>query len=569
MSNHGQPEEEEQGPVQPESASPESASPESASPESGPAYPAAPGAPSGQGAGFGAGAGLGETSAPSGYGQRGRHAAGYGSQEPQHGEQATREGWYSGPSPYGQPDDSQASGHGQSGHGQPGHGQPGYGPAGSYGEPGSYGQPGYGQAGYGQPGHNQPGYGQPGYNSGYTQPGGYALPSGYGPYGGGQGYGPPPGYGQPGDGQPGGTGRRKSRRLVAGIVAAGVAFAGGAGVAGWAVGVPGTSIGGALAHKQLSTASIVQMTDPAVVDIVSTLGGQGAESAGTGIVLTSSGVVLTNNHVVDGATSIRVTDVGNGRTYTATVTGYSPTQDIAVIKLNGASGLRTASIGSSGDVSVGQKVVAVGNAGGRGGLPSVATGHVTALGAAITAVDQGSGSSEHLTGMIKTNAGIEPGDSGGPLLNTAGQVIGMNTAASTGTTEASTGSEQAFSIPISRAIATADKIEAGDGSATLHVGATAFLGVQVEGQQGGSAGSGSGGSGAAVEGVVTGGPAEAAGITAGDTIVSVGGKAVTSPTSLRNDLVTYHPGDRVTVTWQTEAGQSQSATVTLGTGPTA
>ncbi|MGH3393837.1 MAG: S1C family serine protease, partial [Streptosporangiaceae bacterium] len=392
------------------------------------------------------------------------------------------------------------------------------------------------------------------------------------------GYGVPgqpggPGYAGPGYGTPGGPPpKRRSRRLVAGIMAAGIAFAGGAGAAVWAVGVPGTSVGGALDHKVLSTSSIVQMTDPAVVDVVSTLGGQGAESAGTGIVLTSNGEVLTNNHVIDGATAIRVTDVGNGETYPAKVVGYDPTHDIAVLKLTGASGLKTATIGDSSSVGVGQKVVAVGNAGGKGGLPSVATGSVTGLGASITAVDGGSGSSERLTGMIKTNAGIQAGDSGGPLLNTSGQVIGMNTAASTGMTEASTGTaqaEQAFSIPISRAIATAAKIQAGQGSSTIHIGSTAFVGVQIAGNTGQGASGGSATSGAAVAGVVQGGPAAAAGLQAGDTIVSVNGKAVTSPSSLRNNLVIYHPGDHVTVKWVSQDGQTHSAQLTLASGPAA
>ena len=361
--------------------------------------------------------------------------------------------------------------------------------------------------------------------------------------------------------------------MMAGIAAVVVAFAGGAGAAAWAVGVPGTSVGGALTNNGMSTAAIVRMTDPAVVDVVSTLGGQGAEAAGTGIVLSSNGLVLTNNHVIDGATSIRVTDIGNGHTYTASVQGYDPTHDIAVIKLNGASGLKTATIGNSSSVGVGQKVVAVGNAGGRGGLPSVATGQVTGLGSSITAVDQGSGSSERLTGMIRTNADIQPGDSGGPLLNTSGQVIGMDTAAGPGMTETSSGSqqsEQAFSIPISRAISTAQRITSGEASSTLHIGATGFIGVEVSGANTGQGlPGGSVSTGAAVEGVVQGGPAAAAGIQAGDTIVSLNGKAVTSSTSLRNHLVIYHPGDHVTVHWLTPDGQGQSAQITLATGPAA
>ena len=139
--------------------------------------------------------------------------------------------------------------------------------------------------------------------------------------------------------------RRPRRRLLAGAAATVIAFGAGAGVAAWAAGVPGTSLTGALGSRPLSTAAIVQKIDPAVVDIVSTL--SNGEAAGTGIVLTSSGEVLTNNHVIDGATSISVTDVGNGQTYQASVTGYDASHDIAVLKLTGASGLTTASIGDS------------------------------------------------------------------------------------------------------------------------------------------------------------------------------------------------------------------------------
>jgi len=426
----------------------------------------------------------------------------------------------------GQPEEQQRYGLADSTYGQPS----GYGPDG-YGQPGGYSQAGYGQAGYDQPDGPQA----------YVEPG----------------------YGQPAPPGAGGQRPRRSRKMVAGIAAGAAVVVVGA-LAAWVVGMPGTSTSGALGKRSLSTASIVQLTDPAVVDVAAPLGGRGEESFGTGIVLTSDGVVLTNNHVIDGATSVKVTDIGNGRTYTAAVVGYNPTSDIAVLKLQDASGLRTAALARSGGVSVGQKVVAVGNAGGRGGLPSVATGRVTGLGAAITAVDEGSGSSEHLTAMIKTNAGIRPGDSGGPLLSTSGQVIGMNTAASTAMMGAPASSEHAFSIPISRALAIADKIRAGQGSGTVHIGPTAFLGVEVSSQQNNGLASG-----AAVQGVVPDGPVAAAGIQAGDTIVEIGGKAVTSPTSLRNDLVTYHPGNSVTVTWQAQDGQNESATITLAAGPAA
>jgi S1-C subfamily serine protease len=364
---------------------------------------------------------------------------------------------------------------------------------------------------------------------------------------------------------------RRPRRMLTGVVAAGVAFAAGAGVTAWAAGVPGTSIAGALSSPQLSTSAIVSKTDPAVVDIVSNLGDQGAESAGTGIVLTSNGEILTNNHVIDGATAIRVTDVGNGQTYTASVIGYDASHDVAVIKLANASGLKTATIGDSASVSTGDKVVAIGNAGGKGGLPSVATGQVTGLNKAINASDEGSGSTEHLTDMIRTNADIQPGDSGGPLLNTKGQVVGIDTAAQTGTFEASAQAqaEQAFSIPINRALRIASEITSGSETGTVHIGATAFLGVEVTSAGQGGFGSGSTTSGAQVAGVVPGGVAARAGITGGDTIVAVGGKTVASPTSLRDNLISRHPGDKVTITWLTQTGQRQSATVTLGSGPAA
>jgi S1-C subfamily serine protease len=256
-----------------------------------------------------------------------------------------------------------------------------------------------------------------------------------------------------------------------------------------------------------------------------------------------------------------VTDVGNGQTYTAKVVGYDASHDIAVLKLQGASGLETATIGDSDAVQVGQKVVALGNAGGQGGAPKVASGQVTGLGRSIVAQDEGSSSSERLTGMIRTNAPIQPGDSGGPLMNTAGQVVGIDTAASGEQASAQSGTTQAFAIPIDRAVSIAHQISSGQSSGTVHIGPTAFLGVEVSSQLTGT--------GAGVVGVVEGGAAAAAGITGGDVITKVGGHAVTSPTSLRDALTSLKAGSKVPVTWQTQAGQSQSATVTLGSGPAA
>jgi S1-C subfamily serine protease len=370
-------------------------------------------------------------------------------------------------------------------------------------------------------------------------PGGPASPGG--PWGSGQG-------------NTDGSARRKRRAMAiaAGVAAVALATGGTA----WALSGPTT----------LTAAQIASQTDPALVDVMTTLGYQQGSAAGTGMVLTPNGEVLTNNHVVEGATSIKVRDIGNGRTYTAAVVGYNETSDVAVLQLHGASGLRTVKTGDSGSVKVGQQVTALGNAGGRNGTPSVATGTVTGLNATITASDQGSGTTEQLTGMIRTNAGIQPGDSGGPLVNGSGQVVGMNTAASSssgqiGTTAAETSA--AFSIPINRALSIANQIEAGTSSSTVHIGATAFLGVEV------SASGFSAGNGVTIVGTVSGTAAANAGLGAGDTILSVAGHSVTSGSDVQSVIARYHPGDKVTVVWQDQSGQTHSSVLTLTLGPTA
>jgi S1-C subfamily serine protease len=329
----------------------------------------------------------------------------------------------------------------------------------------------------------------------------------------------------------------------------------------------------------LSAAQIAGRVDPAVVDVTSTLGYQQATAKGTGIVLSSDGLILTNNHVINGATSITVTDIGNGKTYTATVVGYDASHDIAVLRASGASGLTVATFGDSGGVSVGNTVVALGNAQGLDGTPSVAPGTVVALNRTITASDESSGSSEQLSGLIQSNAGIQPGDSGGPLVNDHGQIIGVDTAASTGYTfngiggggSGSSGSgsagngstTQGYTIPINQARSVAAQIEAGTQSGSVHVGATAFLGVAVSPSQQGLS------QGVQIEGVTAGTAAASAGLTGGDVITSVAGHAVGTSTSIQQVLTSYHPGDKVSISWTDPAGQSHTATATLGTGPAA
>src|SRR5579872_4333653 len=227
--------------------------------------------------------------------------------------------------------------------------------------------------------------------------------------------------------------RRSRGRHALGLTATAVlalAVGAGAGIGLSQGGSTPTGNATATSKTMLTTSQIASRVDPGLVDVTSTLGLEGATAMGTGIVLTSNGEILTNNHVVNGATSVSVTDIGNGKTYKATVVGYNESHDVAVLQLSGASGLTTATTGNSSTVKVGDNVVGLGNAGGKGGTPSVAPGTVTNLNQSITASDEGGGSSEQLSGLIQTNANIQPGDSGGPLVNSYGQIIGMDTAAS-------------------------------------------------------------------------------------------------------------------------------------------
>jgi S1-C subfamily serine protease len=369
--------------------------------------------------------------------------------------------------------------------------------------------------------------------------------------------------------------RRSRKRGL--IVTAAVALAAGAALGGL-IGSMNHSVAGAVtatSKTALTASQIAARVDPALVDVIATDGYQGATSAGTGIVLTSNGEVLTNNHVVEGATSLKVVDVGNGKTYTASVVGYDASHDVAVIQLQNASGLTTASLGDSSSVQVGDGVTALGNAGGKGGIPAVASGTVTALNQSITAADELSNVSEQLTGLIETNAPIQPGDSGGPLVNSYGQVIGMDTAGSSnyqfqGQSSAAT---QAYSIPINDALSIAKQIESGTTSADVHIGATAFLGLEIGSPSSSNGFGGFGGqsstNGVTVAGTVSGSPAAKAGITEGDTITAVGGQSVSSPEDVAHTLVKYHPGDSISVSWVDQSGQSHTSDVTLATGPAA
>jgi S1-C subfamily serine protease len=544
-------------------------------------------------------------------------------------------GGYAQPGGFAEP--GYGPGYGQSGsHGQPGGlAQPGgyaqsggFGQPGGYGEPGGFGQPGghgqsggfsqaggFGSGGYGSGGYGSGGYGSGGYGSGgYGQPGGFGGPPG-------DFMGPPPPPRRPG----------WARGILVYVVVAALA----AGIGAAAVAVfdhnsaqnqpnagsqnpssgnganPGTGLGNGSSSGGVSSTqeqAIAKKIEPGIVDIASDLQYAGGTAAATGMVISSSGLVLTNNHVIDDTTGLTATLVTTGQKFTARWLGYDKTDDVSVIKLDDASGLPTVPLGDSSSVKVGDNVVAIGNAGGTGGTPSVVTGSITALNQTITASDD-LGGSETLHDMLQTNADIVEGDSGGPLVNASSQVIGMDTAASS----ASFGNQSptaGFAIPINHALSIANQIIAGKASSTIKIGASGFMGVlvpsgnastlsspaQQQQQQlsqgnGGSSGSGSGqpgagqqclesnenaavpqtiapvGTGTLVLGALCGTPASTAGIAAGDVITSVGGHAVSTPDSLTTILQTDRPGQVISVTWTDTAGTQHTSKLDLLQAP--
>lgn len=279
-----------------------------------------------------------------------------------------------------------------------------------------------------------------------------------------------------------------------------------------------------------------------------------AEAAGTGIVLTADGEILTNHHVVEGATNIQVQIVTTGETYSADVVGYDTTHDVAVLQLSGASGLTTADLDPSRTVGVGDEIVTVGNANGDGGAASAASGTVTGLDQSITVQDEQTGSGKQLTGLIQVDADVVSGDSGGVLRDDEGAVIGMTTAASSGTPDVT-----GYAIPIDQVLTIAEQITSGQESQTVTIGSTGFLGLQLDGR---------GRTGVPIViGTIEGSPAAGLDLTQGSTITGIDGQTVTTAQQLSTAISARAAGDSVTVTWTDAAGTSHAATTELVPGP--
>jgi S1-C subfamily serine protease len=370
-----------------------------------------------------------------------------------------------------------------------------------------------------------------------------------------------------------------------------------------AVPQPGSSSPSTSAGEQ----AIVNKVAPGLVIINTTLQYNSEQAAATGMVITSDGLVLTNNHVIEDSTSI-VARTANGQRYQAKVVGYDVTGDVALIQLQGASGLKTVPIGNSAAIKTGDSVVAMGNAEGQSAIVPAA-GQVTALNQTITAGDQGgSVTQETLHNMIQTNADIVSGDSGGPLANSAGQVIGMDTAGNDGGFAVQQNSS-GYAIPIQNALAVVAQIRQGQASSTVTIGYPPFMGVyigqgsnsdpqaQAQLQNGGNGfgGNGFGGfggngngnqncytsdqnlvapanianvnSGTLILGTICGGPAMAAGMTAGSVITAVNGQAIGSPDSLTGVVSKFKPGTTINVTWVSPSGHRSTSSIKLSAGP--
>ncbi|HET6793810.1 MAG TPA: trypsin-like peptidase domain-containing protein [Acidimicrobiales bacterium] len=422
-------------------------------------------------------------------------------------------------------------------------------------------------------------YGSGAPESGFSS-GGYAAPGAYWPPA-----GPPPG--QPATAP---AGRRLSRQLlVVAVVAALIGGAAGAGIYRAAGGggsgqtvveqySPNSSV---IAERPQDIQGILAKVLPAVVSIQATtrssagggtfgtpffggpgLGSQFVQDEGSGMIITSGGEVVTNNHVIAGATTITVTLNGSNRALPAKLIGTDPADDVALLQIQNVSGLPTVSFGDSSKVLVGDGVVAIGNALGLSGGPSVTAGIISAANRQVTAGDSSGGSTETLTGLLQTDAAINPGNSGGPLANAAGQVIAMNTAVASNAGGDQSAQNIGFAIPSAKIQSLLPQLAKGG---TVQM-ARAYMGVEVTDAAGQVQGANAPTNGALVTQVVTGSPAAAAGIQAGDVILSVGNNSIGSAQDLTGAVRSYKPGDKVKVSvWR--SGNQLTLTMTLGTAP--
>lgn len=298
-----------------------------------------------------------------------------------------------------------------------------------------------------------------------------------------------------------------------------------------------------LSQEEVDVARIFQKTSPSVVSIITTQGSllSARQGAGTGIVISKDGYVLTNKHVVDQARSVRVV-TGSGEQYSRVKqVGVDPLNDIAFLKIQGVDDLPAAELGDSGTVKVGQKVIAIGNSLGQY-QNTVTSGIISGKGRPVDAATDGGSSVESLTDLLQTDAAINRGNSGGPLLNSSGQVIGINTAI------VSNAQSVGFAIPINavkgmvRGVLRHGRVEkAYIGLRYIPITPAVHAEYKLPVKQGAYIGGSNGA-------IVSGGPADKAGLRQGDVIIKINNKTIGENGSLASIISEYVPGETVELT---------------------
>ncbi|WP_084479002.1 S1C family serine protease [Nocardia jejuensis] len=307
----------------------------------------------------------------------------------------------------------------------------------------------------------------------------------------------------------------------------------------------------------LDATVVSHAVEPALVNINASIRPYGLGAAGSGIVLTGDGQVLTSHHVIKGADTVAVTDVGTGAVYPATVLGYDSGADIALIELSGASGLPVAAIGSSAPLRIGDDLLAIGNAGGTGS-PTAVGGAVTALDSAIVARNSADLTRKSLHGLIEVGAAVSAGQSGGALVNRYGAVVGVVTAASGELQKTLGKGPEGYAVPIDTAMNVVRQIRSGTPTDTVHIGPTATLGILTSDARP---------TGARIDVAIYGQPAYAAGLTDGEIITAIDGRVITSSQTLKSALNLHKPDDAVQLAVIDPGGLQRVVTVTLTVGP--
>lgn len=320
-------------------------------------------------------------------------------------------------------------------------------------------------------------------------------------------------------------------------------------------------------QSEMTISAVAKQVSPSVVSIVTKIESpsnfwfsEDQEAAGSGIIVGSDGIILTNKHVINGASKVQVM-LADGTVYNdVSVLGSDPLNDIAYLKISNVKDLPAVELGDSSTVKIGQSVIAIGNSLGEY-QNTVTSGIISALGRPLTAQDSDGSSTENLSDLIQTDAAINPGNSGGPLLNMSGQVIGINTAI------AQDAQGIGFSIPINSVKGTLKEVLAGKPVERSYLGVRYVPVSKALAEQyklsvdsGAYISSGSDGSPA----VVSGSPADKAGIKAGDVITAVNGVKVTSQLGVSSLVAEYAPNDTIQITY-VRGNATKTVDVKLGT----